>query len=240
MPASIPTVFVVDDDSAVRESLALLIESAGWRPAPFASGREFLAHPRAPGPGCLVLDVVLPDLDGWDVQRLMAGRGDIPVIVISGHGDVPIAVRAMKGGAADFLAKPLASAELLFAIGLAIDRSCASIGEAAHARSVRACYAALTPREKEVMALVVGGRRNRQVGGELGISEITVKAHRGRVMRTMQAGSLAELVRMSASLGPERPARQVDEIPMSSPAAVFRYRCKGASVRPRPGPPLSP
>ena len=201
MDARMPTVFVVDDDSAVREALTLLIESAGWLPEPFATGRAFLARPRVPAPSCLVLDVILPDLDGWDLQQVVAERGDMPVIFISGHGDVPVAVRAMKAGAVDFFTKPLAGDELLAAIGHAIERSAASSGEAESMRGIRTCYATLSPREREVMALVVAGRLNKQVGGELGISEITVKAHRGRVMRKMKAGSLAELVRMSSRIG---------------------------------------
>ena len=201
MLALLPTVFVVDDDPAVRESLALLIESAGWQPEPFATGREFLAQPRAPAPCCLVLDVVLPDLDGWALQQLVADRGDMPTILITGHGDVPVAVRAMKAGAADFFTKPLSGDALLSAIGHAIDRSRAAAEDADRARALHECYATLSPREKEVMGRVVAGRLNKQVGGELGISEITVKAHRGRVMRKMKAGSLAELVRMSARIG---------------------------------------
>src|SRR5688572_19653856 len=201
MDARMPTVFVVDDDSAVRESLMLLIESAGWQPEPFATGREFLARPRVPAPSCLVLDVVLPDLDGCDLQQLVADRGDLPIIFISGHGDVPVAVRAMKAGATDFFTKPLVGPVLLAAIGHAIERSCAAAVEATYARSLQACYSTVSPREKEVMSLVVAGRLNKQIGGELGISEITVKTHRGQVMRKMKAGSLAELVRMSARLG---------------------------------------
>ena len=200
MQASTPTVFVVDDDSAVRESLRLLIESAGWRPEAFASGREFLAGPRVPGPSCLVLDVVLPDLDGWDLQQLVADRGDMPIIFISGHGDVPVAVRAMKAGATDFFTKPLVGPMLLAAIGHAIERSSTAAAGAAYARVLQTCYSTVSPREKEVMSLVVAGRLNKQIGAELGISEITVKSHRGQVMRKMKAGSLAELVRMSARL----------------------------------------
>jgi FixJ family two-component response regulator len=201
MLACLPTVFVVDDDRTVRESLALLIESAGWLPEPFATGREFLARPRAPAPSCLVLDVVLPDLDGWMLQQLVADRSDMPTIFISGHGDVPVAVRAMKAGAADFFTKPLSGDALLAAIGHAIDRSRAASGAAEHVRALHARYATLSPREQEVMGRVVAGRLNKQVGGELGISEITVKAHRGQVMRKMMAGSLADLVRMAARIG---------------------------------------
>lgn len=194
------TVFVVDDDIAVRESLALLIESAGWRPETFASGPEFLARPRALVPSCLVLDVVLPQLNGCDLQALVADRADMPIIFISGHGDVPIAVRAMRAGAVDFLIKPLAGDLLLGTIRGAIQRSTAALGDAEQLRALEACYAALSRREREVMALVVAGRLNKQVGGELGISEITVKAHRGRVMRKMKAGSLPDLVNMAARL----------------------------------------
>jgi FixJ family two-component response regulator len=201
MYARTPTVFVVDDDSSVRESLAMLIEAAGWEPEAFATGAEFLACAPAEAPSCLILDVVLPGLSGCDLQQLVVDRTDMPIIFISGHGDVPIAVRAMKAGAADFLMKPLVGALLLAAIGHAIDRSRAAARAAEHARALRTAYARLSQREKEVMALVVAGRLNKQIGGELGISEITVKAHRGQVMRKLQAGSLAELVRMSARLG---------------------------------------
>ncbi len=200
MPDCRPTVFVVDDDRAVRESLALLIESAGWRPEVFASGPEFLARPRAEVPSCLVLDMVLPDLNGCELQSLVADRADMPIIFISGHGDVPLAVRAMRAGAVDFLTKPLVGDLLLGTMRSAIDRSAAALGDAEQMRALLACYALLSRREREVMALVVAGRLNKQVGGELGISEITVKAHRGRVMRKMKAGSLPDLVTMAARL----------------------------------------
>ncbi len=195
-----PTVFVVDDDVSVRESLKLLIESAGWQPETFGSGQEFLARPRVPAPSCLVLDVVLPDLNGCDLQKLVVDRADMPIIFITGYGDVPTTVRAMRAGAVDFFTKPLVDDVLLSAIRNAIDRSCAALGDAAEMRALRDSYASLSRREREVMALIVAGRLNKQVGGELGISEITVKAHRGKMMRKMNAGSLPELVRMAERL----------------------------------------
>jgi FixJ family two-component response regulator len=195
-----PTVFVVDDDISVREALKLLIESAGWQPETFGSGQEFLARPRVSGPSCLVLDVGLPDLNGCDLQKRVADRADMPVIFITGYGDVPTIVRAMKAGAVDFFPKPLVGDMLLSAIRNAIDRSRAALGDAAHMRALQDSYASLSRREREVMALVVAGRLNKQAGGELGISEITVKAHRGKMMRKMNADSLPELVRMAYRL----------------------------------------
>ena len=196
-----PLVFVVDDDASVRESLKLLIESAGWQSETFGSGQEFLARPRVLAPSCLVLDVVLPDLNGCDLQKIIADRADMPIIFITGYGDVPTIVRAMKAGAVDFFTKPLVGDVLLSAIRNALDRSCAALGDAEHLRALRDSYASLSRREREVMALVVAGRLNKQAGGELGISEITVKAHRGRMMRKMNADSLPELVRMAGRLG---------------------------------------
>ena len=196
-----PTVFVVDDDVSVRESLKLLIESAGWQPETFGSGQEFLARPRVLAPSCLVLDVVLPDLNGCDLQKVVADRADMPIIFITGYGDVPTTVRAMKAGAVDFFTKPFVDDVLLSAIRNAINRSCAALGDAEHMRALRDSYASLSRREREVMALIVSGRLNKQVGGELGISEITVKAHRGKMMRKMNADSLPELVRMADRLG---------------------------------------
>lgn len=195
-----PTVFVVDDDISVRESLKLLIESAGWRPETFGSGQEFLARPRVLAPSCLVLDVVLPDLNGCDLQKVVADRADMPIIFITGHGDVPTIVRAMKAGAADFFTKPFVNDLLLSAIRNAIDRSCAALGDAEHMRALRDSYELLSRREREVMALILAGRLNKQVGGELGISEITVKAHRGKMMRKMKAHGLVDLVHMAARL----------------------------------------
>jgi FixJ family two-component response regulator len=197
-----PIVFVVDDDMSVRESLKLFIESAGWQPETFASGREFLAHRQAAAPSCLVLDVNLPDFSGLDLQTLVADRTDMPIIFISGYGDVPMTVRAMKAGAVEFLTKPLHADALMRAMQHAIDRSYAELRMAARIAALRDSFAALSRREKEVMALVVSGRLNKQVGGELGISEITVKAHRGKMMKKMKAGTLSDLVRMAERLHP--------------------------------------
>jgi FixJ family two-component response regulator len=195
-----PIVFVVDDDVSVRESLELLIRFEGWRPEVFASAREFLARPRALTPSCLVLDVSLPDLNGLDLQKLVADWIDMPVIFITGHGDIPVAVRAMKAGAVEFLTKPFDDEALLGAIRHAIELSEAALGEEAEVRALRECYASLTSRERQVMALVVSGLLNKQVGLRLGISEITVKAHRGRVMQKMKADSLPDLVKMTSGL----------------------------------------
>jgi FixJ family two-component response regulator len=196
-----PTVFIVDDDVSVRESLELLIQSAGWFPETFASASEFLARPRVDAPSCLVLDVSLPDLNGLDLQRRIADdRFDLPIIFITGYGDVPMTVRAMKAGAVEFLTKPFSDDVLLNAIAGALERSRAVLGHEAELRAVRDRYASLSPREREVMTLVVSGLLNKQIGGELHISEITVKAHRGKMMRKMEADSLADLVRMAARL----------------------------------------
>jgi FixJ family two-component response regulator len=195
-------VFVVDDDVSVREALDLLIRTAGWQPETYASAEAFLARPRALLPSCLVLDVSLPDLNGLDVQkRIGAGRGDLPIIFITGYGDVPMTVRAMKAGAVEFLTKPFGDDVLLSAIANAIERSRAALRHNAEIQVVRGRYATLSHREREVMALVVSGLLNKQIAGELGISEITVKAHRGRVMRKMVAGSLADLVKLSERVG---------------------------------------
>jgi FixJ family two-component response regulator len=201
MPDITPIVFVVDDDVSVRESLELLIKHAGWQPELFASAQEFLSRPRATVPNCMVLDVSLPGLTGLELQRQLADRTDMPIIFITGHGDVPMSVRAMKAGAIEFLTKPFRDDELLQAIRDAIERSRAALRLDSELRTLRDCYASLTQREREVMVLVVSGLLNKQVGGELGISEITVKAHRGQVMRKMQADSLPDLVRMAARLG---------------------------------------
>jgi FixJ family two-component response regulator len=198
-----PVVFVVDDDVSVRESLELLIVSAGWHVETFASAEEFLARSRIEGPSCLVLDVTLPALNGLDLQKRIIDRVDTPIIFITGYGDVPSSVQAMKAGAVEFLTKPFRDDVLRNAIGLAIERSRASLAHEADSRAFRDCYASLTPREQEVMALVVSGLLNKQIAAKLGISEITVKAHRGRVMRKMRVGSLADLVRVAAVLGIE-------------------------------------
>ena len=197
-----PTVFVVDDDVSVRKSLELLIDSAGWQPATFGSSQEFLHHPRPISPSCLILDVTLPDLNGLELQKRVApDRIDMPIIFISGYGDVPMTVRAMKAGAVEFLTKPFRDDVLLDAIRSAIDRSLTALRRESETQELRGRLASLTPREHEVMSGVVSGLLNKQVGGELGISEITVKAHRGQVMRKMKADSLPDLVGMAARLG---------------------------------------
>jgi FixJ family two-component response regulator len=205
MPEAAPIVFVVDDDVSVRESLELLVKSAGWQPHTFESARQFLACPRAAVPSCLVLDVTLPGLNGLELQKQLADRVDMPIIFITGHGDIPMSVRAMKAGAVEFLTKPFKDDVLLEAIRQAIERSRAALRQESEVQRLRNCYASLTGREREVMALVVSGLLNKQVGGELGISEITVKAHRGQVMRKMKAESLPDLVTMAARLGLKTP-----------------------------------
>jgi FixJ family two-component response regulator len=201
MPDVTPIVFVVDDDVSVRESLELLIRGEGWQPVTFALAQEFLDYPRALIPNCLVLDVSLPGLSGLGLQRLVAGeRTDMPIIFITGHGDVPITVQAMKAGAVEFLTKPINDDELLAAIRAALERSRVALSLEAEMRILRDRYGSLSQRERQVMELVVSGLLNKQVGGELGISEITVKAHRGKVMQKMKADSLADLVRMATRL----------------------------------------
>jgi FixJ family two-component response regulator len=196
-----PVVFVVDDDISVRESLELLIESAGWTPETFASAQEFLTHPRRLAPSCLVLDVGLPDLNGLELQHRIANdRLDLPIVFITGYGDIPMTVKAMKAGAVEFLTKPFTDSVLLSAVSNAIDRCRAALSAQAELRSLRDDYASLSVRERQVMGLVVAGLLNKQVGAELHISEITVKAHRGKVMRKMKAGSLADLVMMAAKV----------------------------------------
>jgi FixJ family two-component response regulator len=201
MPDVTSIVFVVDDDVSVRESLELLVKSAGWQPETFASADEFLSRPHPAVPCCLVLDVTLPGLNGLELQQRLADRIDMPIIFITGYGDVPMSVKAMKAGAVEFLTKPFKDDVLLDAIRGAIERSRAALRQESVMRALRDCYASLTPREREVMALVVTGLLNKQVAGELGISEITVKAHRGQVMRKMKADSLPDLVTMAATLG---------------------------------------
>ena len=207
MPDPTSIVFIVDDDISVRESLELLIRTAGWRPEAFASAQEFLARPRPTVPCCLVLDVTLPGLSGLELQKQLTERTDMPIIFITGYGDVPMSVQAMKAGAVEFLTKPFKDDVLLDAIRGAIERSRAALRLDSEVRILKDCYDSLTPREREVMALVVSGLLNKQVGGELGISEITVKAHRGQVMRKMKADSLPDLVTMASRLGLRAPAK---------------------------------
>ena len=201
MQHATPIVFVVDDDISVRESLEALIRCEGWEPETFASAQEFLTRPRVVTPSCLILDVDLPDLNGLDLQKCIASdRKDMPIIFITGHGDVPMTVRAMKAGAVEFLTKPFNDEALLSAIRHSIERSNVALRRETETGALRDCYASLTPREKEVLVLVVSGLSNKQVGAELGISEITVKAHRGRVMQKMQAESLPGLVKIATRL----------------------------------------
>jgi FixJ family two-component response regulator len=200
--AAKPLVFVVDDDSGLRKSLGFLIENSGWPVALFACATEFLATPRPPSPSCLVLDVGLPDLNGLELQqRIASERAKMPIIFITGRGDIPMSVQAMKAGAVEFLTKPFTPAVLLCAIQCALERSRLCLEEEANLQALSARYQALSHREREVMALVVRGLLNKQVSGELGISEITVKQHRGRMMRKMRMRSLPELVTIAGRLG---------------------------------------
>jgi FixJ family two-component response regulator len=212
-----PTVFVVDDDVSVRESLEALLRLSGWRARAYASAEAFLACPAAgafDGVGCLVLDISLPDLDGLDLQAVVAPeRSELPIIFITGHGDVPKSVRAMKAGAVEFLTKPYDNKVLVEAVAIALERSRVAGRESSELRVLQNRYATLSPREREVMGLVVSGLLNKQVGGELGVSEITVKRHRGRVMEKMQARSLADLVKFSERLDMRAPAAPPEATP---------------------------
>jgi FixJ family two-component response regulator len=201
-PQTKPIVFVVDDDVSVRESLELLIKFAGWQPETFPSAEEFLSRPRTVTPSCLVLDVSLPDLNGLELQKLIAtDRLEMPIIFVTGHGDVPMTVQAMKAGAVEFLTKPFDDEVLLSAIRHAIKRSAAVLDEQAELSELRNDYESLTPRERDVMNLVVAGMLNKQIGLKLDISEITVKAHRGKMMQKMKADSVADLVKTAVRLG---------------------------------------
>jgi FixJ family two-component response regulator len=198
---AIPIVFIVDDDVSVRESLELLIRNENWKPETFTSAQEFLNHPRTRIPSCLVLDLSLPGLNGLELQKQLAVEHiDMPIIFITGYGDVPKSVQAMKAGALEFLTKPIDNNALISAIQKALERSRLALAQDEEMRELRARYASLTSRERQVMALVVSGLLNKQVGNELGISEITVKAHRGQVMQKMKADSLATLVKLAAKI----------------------------------------
>ncbi|MGJ5817383.1 response regulator transcription factor [Paludibaculum fermentans] len=202
MPDIQPLVFIVDDDVSVRESLELLILQEGWQPETFGTADDFLKRPPPVVPSCLILDVSLPGISGLDLQgRIAKERLEMPIIFITGHGDIPMSVRAMKAGAVEFLTKPFTNEALVTAVKQSLERSRTALSEQEVLRELRGNYSSLSPRERDVMALVVAGLLNKQVGAELGITEITVKAHRGRVMQKMNAASLADLVKIATKLG---------------------------------------
>jgi FixJ family two-component response regulator len=208
MSQATPIVFVVDDDISIRESLELLIRCEGWQPQLFATAQEFLDLPRVLAPSCLILDVSLPGLNGLDLQKQVAvERTEMPIIFITGYGDVPMTVRAMKAGAQEFLTKPFSDEVLLAAIRQALERSRIALGREMEMQTLKGRYASLTARERQVMILVASGKPNKLVGSELGISEITVKAHRGKVMDKMEADSVADLVKMAGKLRLARASR---------------------------------
>ncbi len=196
-----PVVFIVNNDTLMRESLKSLIDCEGWRSRAFGSAQEFLDCPRGHVPSCLLLDISLPGIDGLELQRRMGERSEMPIIFVTSHVDVPTTVRAMKAGAVEFFTKPFQGDVLVSAIEEALKHSRLALGREAEMSALRSNYASLSPRERQVMSLVVSGLLNKQVGGELGISEITVKAHRGQVMQKMKADSLPDLVRMATRLG---------------------------------------
>jgi FixJ family two-component response regulator len=208
MSQATPIVFVVDDDISIRESLELLIRCEGWQPQLFATAQEFLALPRVLAPSCLILDVSLPGLNGLDLQKQVAvERTEMPIIFITGYGDVPMTVRAMKAGAQEFLTKPFSDEVLLAAIRQALERSRIALGREVELQALKGRYTSLTARERQVMVLVASGKPNKLIGSELGISEITVKAHRGKVMDKMEADSVADLVKMAGKLRLARASR---------------------------------
>jgi FixJ family two-component response regulator len=208
MSQATPIVFVVDDDISIRESLELLIRCEGWQPQLFATAQEFLALPRVLAPSCLILDVSLPGLNGLDLQKQVAvERTEMPIIFITGYGDVPMTVRAMKAGAQEFLTKPFSDEVLLAAIRQALERSRIALGREMELQALKGRYTSLTARERQVMVLVASGKPNKLIGSELGISEITVKAHRGKVMDKMEADSVADLVKMAGKLRLARASR---------------------------------
>jgi FixJ family two-component response regulator len=205
-PGAVPTVYIVDDDSGVRRAVQDLVESVGLRAEAFATGQEFLNKKRAPDPSCLVLDVRLPQMSGLDFQRMLPDVGvQIPIIFITAHGDIPMSVRALKSGAAEFLTKPFRDQDLLDAIQQALHHDRAAREQQDELHDLQGRYLVLTAREREVMGLVVAGMLNKQIASEIGVSEATVKIHRGNVMQKMQAGSLIELVRIADKLRPVLP-----------------------------------